>query len=144
MEHISIQHALSFIKQYSKWVALLCAIRYITHPDQCKNVIICPFIKFEVFKKKKCVGYRCNFVPFFLQTSLKVCIGTGCSFSIGDKSGMQAGQSGTRTHFFLSHACNVCRMSFIFVLLLKICMGVPGKDVVLKAAYVAPKSLCTL
>ena len=61
--------------------------------------------------------FRCNFVPFFLQTSLKVCNGTGSSLShfafqnaphILYKSGLQAGQSSTRTPFFLSHAFEMC------------------------------------
>ncbi len=38
--------------------------------------------------------------------------------------------------------CNVCRMWFC-IGLVEICMDVPGKDVFLKAAYCAPKSLCT-
>ncbi len=73
--------------------------------------------------------FRCNFVPFFLQTSLKVGNSTGfrCrilrfkmrhTFSIGDRSGLQAGQSSTRTLLPPQPGlCNVCRMWFCIVLL---------------------------
>ncbi len=61
--------------------------------------------------------FRCNFVPFFLQTSLKVSNSTGSSlshlrfkmrhtFSIGDRSGLQAGQS--RTLFLRSQDFVMC------------------------------------
>src|SRR4029434_9343597 len=36
-----------------------------------------------------------------------------------------------------------CVQNVVLHCLVEICMGFPGKDVVLKAAYVAPKSLCT-
>ncbi len=63
--------------------------------------------------------FRCNFVPFFLQTSLKVGNSTGSSlshfrfkmrhtFSIGDGSGLQAGQSSTRTLFLRSQDFVMC------------------------------------
>ncbi len=56
--------------------------------------------------------FRCNFVPFFLQTSLKVGNSTGSSlchtFSIGDRSGLQAGQSSTRTLFLRSQDFVMC------------------------------------
>ncbi len=63
--------------------------------------------------------FRCNFVPFFLQTSLKVGNSTGSccrilrfkmrhTFSIGDRSGLQAGQSSTRTLFLCSQDFVMC------------------------------------
>ncbi len=63
--------------------------------------------------------FRCNFVPFFLQTSLKVATvrGLRCrifrfkmrhTFSIGDRSGLQAGQSSTRTLFLRSQDFVMC------------------------------------
>ncbi len=63
--------------------------------------------------------FRWNFVPFFLQTSLKVGNSTGSSlshfalqnaphFSIGDRSGLQAGQSSTRTLFLRSQDFVMC------------------------------------
>ncbi len=63
--------------------------------------------------------FRCNFVPFFLQTSLKVGNSTGSSLShfalqnaphilYGDRSGLQAGQSSTRTLFLRSQDFVMC------------------------------------
>ncbi len=39
------------------------------------------------------------------------------TFSIGDRSGLQAGQSSTRTSSSAARTCNVCRMWFCIVLL---------------------------
>ncbi len=73
--------------------------------------------------------FRCNFVPFFLQTSLKVGNSTGSSlshlrfkmchtFSIGDRSGLQGRP--VKYPYPLPPQpglCNVCRMWFCIVLL---------------------------
>ncbi len=63
--------------------------------------------------------FRCNFVPFFLQTSLKVGNSTGSSLShfalqnaphilYWYRSGLQAGQSSTRTLFLRSQDFVMC------------------------------------
>ena len=50
-----------------------------------------------------------------------------------------AGQSSPRTLFFLSQAFGMCQ-NVVLHGLLEQCLDVPGKDVALKAAYVAVKS----
>ncbi len=63
--------------------------------------------------------FRCNFVPFFLQTSLKVGNSTGSSlshfalqnaptFSIGDRSGRRQASQVTRTLFLRSQDFVMC------------------------------------
>ncbi len=53
-------------------------------------------------------GLRCRILRFKMRHT----------FSIGDRSGLQAGQSSTRTLFLRSQDfCNVCRMWFCIVLL---------------------------
>ncbi len=52
-------------------------------------------------------GLRCRILHFKMRHT----------FSIGDRSGLQAGQSSTRTLFVGPGLCNVCRMWFCIVLL---------------------------
>ncbi len=89
--------------------------------------------------------FRCNFVPFFLQTSLKVGNSTGSSLSHFCASNVphilywrQVGTAGRPVKYPYPlppqpGLCNVCRMWFCIVLLKY--AWTSWKDVFLKAAY---------
>ncbi len=97
--------------------------------------------------------FRCNFVPFFLQTSLKVGNSTGSSlshFALQNAPHIlywrQVGTAGRPVKYPYPlppqpGLCNVCRMWFCIVLLKYAWTSL--ENVFLKAAYCAPKSLCT-
>ncbi|MEQ2190451.1 hypothetical protein XENOCAPTIV_019184 [Xenoophorus captivus] len=61
-------------------------------------------------------------------------------FSMGDRSGLQAGQSGTRTLTTKPRCWNTSRM---WLGMAVISRDIPEEDVAWMAAYVAPEPVCT-
>ena len=98
-----------------------------------KHLQFLPFLfttlkMFRDWKHKVMKPFRCNFVPFFLQTTLKVCNGTGSSLSHFAFQNVPhilywgqvrtAGRPVQHLHTLLPQPClwNVCRMWFCIVL----------------------------
>ncbi len=99
--------------EYTKWWSVSGVI--LSH-SSCKQVLRWATVR----------GLRCRILRFKMRHT----------FSIGDRSGLQAGQSSTRTLFLCSQDFVMCAECG-FALSCWNMHGHPGKDVFLKAAYCA-------